>query len=89
MSSTVWELTGDDVYNGLSGQANTLHSGEGDDIVSTFAANDALYGGSGNDALDSREGDDTLAGEAGNDLLWGGSGNDVYLFNRGDGHDAV
>lgn len=79
----------DDVYNGLSGQANTLYSGEGDDIVSTFAANDALYGGGGNDALDSREGDDTLAGEAGNDLLWGGSGNDVYLFNRGDGHDTI
>jgi Ca2+-binding RTX toxin-like protein len=95
---TVWTPTdviermgteGDDVYNGLSGVANEIHSGAGDDIVSTFAENDSLYGGDGNDALDSREGDDILAGEGGDDLLWGGSGDDTYIFNRGDGHDTI
>ncbi len=31
----------------------------------------------------------TAMGGAGNDRLEGGDGNDVYLFGRGDGHDAI
>lgn len=40
------------------------------------AANDKLFGQSGNDYIDGGSGDDTLFGYKGNDTLVGGSGND-------------
>ncbi|SEA83603.1 Ca2+-binding protein, RTX toxin-related [Desulfuromusa kysingii] len=80
---------GDDVYNGLIGEDNTINARGGNDLISTYEGNDTLYGGAGDDGLDGQAGNDTLAGETGEDSLWGGSGDDIYLFNRGDGHDLI
>jgi Ca2+-binding RTX toxin-like protein len=41
------------------------------------------------DLLYSQGGDDILWGGTGNDRLEGGAGDDTYLFNRGDGFDAL
>ncbi|MDQ1812606.1 calcium-binding protein [Massilia sp. CCM 9210] len=62
----------------------------GDEALYGYAAsNDVLSGLAGNDTLDGRGGNDTLHGGTGDDMLEGGGGNDVFLFNRGDGSDAI
>ncbi|MEC9067300.1 MAG: calcium-binding protein [Pseudomonadota bacterium] len=43
----------------------------------------------GDDIIDGFWTGDTLAGGLGDDLLRGGEGNDTYLYNLGDGHDAI
>ncbi|MDQ1919813.1 calcium-binding protein [Massilia pseudoviolaceinigra] len=62
----------------------------GDEALYGYAAsNDVLSGLAGNDTLDGRGGHDTLHGGTGDDMLEGSGGNDVFLFNRGDGSDAI
>ncbi len=70
----------------------------GDDYLDGGAGNDQLFGGKGDDFLDGGAGDDTLVGGEGADILFGGPGNDVliggpgkdtYVFNRGDGVEAI
>src|SRR5574338_113817 len=48
-----------------------------------------LNGEGGNDLVLGGTGDDTLNGGSGNDVLYGGAGNDTYVFNLGDGSDAI
>jgi Ca2+-binding RTX toxin-like protein len=69
--------------------ADSLTGGDGNDTLTGLAGNDRLTGGKGSDKLDGGAGADTLAGGLGNDMLIGGKGNDTYLFNRGEGHDAI
>ncbi|MGV0960250.1 MAG: calcium-binding protein [Limnohabitans sp.] len=57
---------------------------EGDDDISTGAANDVLAGGSGNDTMDGEAGNDVLTGGAGADVLTGGGGDDTYVYKTGD-----
>jgi Ca2+-binding RTX toxin-like protein len=59
------------------------------DILQGGLNDDVLIGNDGNDLLDGGAGNDTLAGGTGNDQLYGGAGNNTYLFNRGDGQDAI
>ena len=56
----------------------------GDDIT-----NDNLWGHVGVDHLYGGFGNDTLTGNGGNDYLEGGAGNDTYIYNTGDGFDAI
>ena len=66
----------------------TVPTANGDTFYGDFTGN-TLFGGGGNDSLLGRDGNDQLSGDAGNDYLEGGVGNDTYLFNIGDGQDAV
>ena len=50
---------------------------------------DTLAGGSSDDVIHGYDGDDILSGGAGTDSLFGGVGADTYLFNPGDGEDAI
>lgn len=61
----------------------------GNDKVYGLDGDDTLKGGSGNDYLEGGAGSDTLTGGTGDDVMTGGSGFDTYLFNLGDGSDAV
>ncbi|MHB8149271.1 MAG: VCBS domain-containing protein [Desulfobulbia bacterium] len=63
---------------------------ESDDRLSAWLDESAtLLGMGGNDVLDGGSRNDTLSGGTGNDQLIGGTGNDTYLFNLGDGQDAI
>ncbi|MDN6870642.1 calcium-binding protein [Aeromonas caviae] len=59
------------------------------DTLTGTIANDIISGGAGDDQLNGEGGDDTLNGGTGNDTLFGGDGSDTYLFNLGDGSDAI
>ena len=88
------------VGNELKGGANSdiLRGSKGGDQMRGFAKHDSLFGFGGDDSLfgdfgtDTLEGGagkDTLAGGKGNDRLIGGAGADIFVFNRGDGIDAI
>ena len=48
-----------------------------------------LVSTAGNDTLIGTDGNDVVAGGLGDDVLKGGNGNDQYIFNPGDGRDAI
>lgn len=80
----------EDVYKGINDTENILHSGAGDDIVSSEGSgDDILFGEAGDDTLEAYDGDDTLNGGTGDDLVNGGDGNDIYEYNLGDGSDII
>jgi Ca2+-binding RTX toxin-like protein len=65
---------------------------------SDLSVGDSFYGGGGNDVLDGQGGDDYLEGGTGDDRLVGGAGDDdlnggpgfdTYVYDEGDGFDAV
>jgi trimeric autotransporter adhesin len=62
---------------------------DGDDALGGTNMNERMVAGAGNDTLSAAAGDDVLTGGSGNDMLIGGAGNDTYLFNIGDGADAI
>ena len=66
-------LIGDEQDNSLVGGANA----------------DLIVGNDGEDKLLGNANDDTLNGGHGNDRLDGGEGKDTYLFDKGDGKDAL
>lgn len=68
----------DDQLTGDNSHSNTIHGGDGDDLIKGYNQHDTLYGDAGNDII---------KGYAGNDTLYGGDGKD-YLFGSG-GHDAL
>ena len=79
---------GNDLLEGGRGD-DTLAGGRGDDDLAGGRGDDDLDGGAGADRLDGGTGDDTLAGGRGDDLLAGGRGVDTYVFDAGDGVDAI
>ncbi len=88
---------GDDLLDGGRGD-DELRGGEGDDVLLGGRGDDDLFGDAGDDSLDGGrgedeihggDGDDTLLGERGADWLEGGDGRDVFVFEHGDGVDAI
>jgi Ca2+-binding RTX toxin-like protein len=74
------------VFFGTNGN-NTLSTGAADGILYGSGGNDVLNGSTGNDNLFGQAGNDILNGGAGNDILAGGGGNDT--LNGGDGNDIL
>ncbi|HJU06723.1 MAG TPA: calcium-binding protein, partial [Nitrospiraceae bacterium] len=89
--------TGNDVLFGQDGNdallgddgADELQGGIGNDLLSGDAGNDTLFGDEGDDTIYGGDGVDYLEGNTGDDVLDGGDGSDTYVFNLGDGHDAI
>lgn len=86
---------GDDVFTATNAnQAELAVVGfDGDDLITTGAGRDRVWGGNGNDTLIGRQGSDLMYGGAGNDTLRGGDGNDFLRGEAGDdrvvgGHGA-
>lgn len=67
-------------YAGLLARGLELQGTEGADL---------LVGADGADHIVANGGDDLIVGGKGDDTLDGGSGDDFYVFNRGDGVDAI
>ncbi len=85
---------GNDVMNGYWAAAGctgneTIHGRAGDDVIRAYDGDDTVYGDEGNDEIYGESGNDTIIGGTGNDYLEGGIGNDTYIFNLGDGSDAI
>jgi Ca2+-binding RTX toxin-like protein len=88
--------SGNDTINLSAAVDSNIHSGSGQDAITTGAGNDYLYGEAGNDTLNGAAGNDYLYGGIGDDYLDGGAGND-YLYgeagndtlNGGDGNDTL
>jgi Ca2+-binding RTX toxin-like protein len=87
---------GDDTINSGGGN-DTIYGGDGNDTI-TFGYNtsNTLDGGTGNDLIQSNNVPNsnsnyanTFTGGAGNDRMVSGGSADTYLFNRGDGQDAI
>lgn len=66
----------------VSGVADLMMGGGGNDSLSSSAGNDVLLGESGNDKLSAGDGGDVLYGGMGSDTLYGGKGEDI-LYARG------
>ena len=80
-------LTGsdfDDVLSVFTNRNTVLRGQGGNDILTSLAGNDSLFGGFGNDILRSGAGNDTSLGNEGDDRLNGGSGNDILFGGDGD-----
>lgn len=78
-ADTLIGTTGADTLNGLAGN-DRLTGDLGPDVLSGGWGRDTLYGGAGDDRID---------GGMGRDTLFGGSGADVFVFEQGDGIDAL
>lgn len=78
------------------GNGNYLDGGAGSDRLYGGTGSDWLYGGAGVDRLLGGAGGDVLQGGAGDDrgangeaAILGGAGSDQYIFDFGDGKDAI
>jgi RTX calcium-binding nonapeptide repeat (4 copies) len=85
--------TGADTIVGISGVANTISGGAGNDTltgktladrINGDAGNDTIDGGNGNDSLFGGDNDDRLDGGADNDSVEGGNGNDSVRGSSGN-----
>lgn len=83
-------LTGAVAINGTGNSANNVLIGNSAaNLIVGGAGNDTFYGGAGNDAIVGQTGNDTIYGGIGNDYSNGGDGDDIFIFQRGDGADAI
>lgn len=67
--------------------ADTITTGDGDDVIRGHKGRDTLNGGGGDDILDGGLSNDTLIGGAGQDFLYGGKGHDT--LNGGANEDFL
>ena len=86
---TLRGTSGDDTLYTLAYHKGIVEGLAGNDVLHGSTLDDSLDGGDGADTLYGSRGNDTLAGGPGNDLLQGGPGNDTYLYQRGEGNDAI
>lgn len=84
--STVWDAA--DIGSRIN--AAPVIGTDGNDNLQGWAGYDVvIHGLGGSDVLSGGDGNDTLDGGIGNDQHYGGAGNDTYIFNLGDGQDAI
>ncbi len=69
--------------------ADELSGGMDDDELFGNKGADDLSGGNGNDTIRAGQDNDTIIGGPGDDRLFGGPGQDLFIWNNGDGSDAV
>lgn len=86
----------DDNYNGLAGEDtisgvggnDTLYGGGDGDWIDGGPGRDLIYGdGKAGNTLS--KGRDTINGGTGRDTLYGGALSDTFVFNTGNGKDAI
>ncbi|NTW77410.1 MAG: hypothetical protein HGB33_06505, partial [Syntrophaceae bacterium] len=76
-------------YDELIDKGFDLEGTANDDPMTGTNVVDRINSFEGNDTVFSGAGDDVINGGTGNDELYGGSGSDTYVFNLGDGVDAI
>lgn len=90
MELVTFGTSGNDTINGIfkgAGSADTIYSGDGNDLVNAGAGNDEVFGENGNDTLNGGDGDDVILGGAGDDIINGDAGNDQ--ITGGTGNDVL
>jgi len=87
-NSTIVGEDGNDSIT-VNGSLNDVSAGWGDDTVNVTGDYNVVKGDAGNDILISDGDGNVLTGGTGNDVLVGGAGNETYVFNLGDGSDAI
>jgi len=86
-------LTGDELVAYRPGVGtvgnDSVRGSDQSDVLQGYGGRDTLKGLAGNDSLQGGADDDVLEGGQGHDTLNGGAGHNVFVFNKGDGSDAV
>ena len=94
---------GSDMLNVGSGNDAAVGGAGADTLVASYSGSNDLSGNEGDDVIRIERANtynsynantasgasNTLTGGTGNDRLEGWTGSDTYVFNRGDGHDAI
>ncbi len=96
-SDTIDGGAGDDAIADQGTGTNVLRGGDGNDSITfSYYANSTVEGGAGDDLIKinyptytTSAYSNILSGGAGNDRFVAGASTDTYLFNRGDGQDAI
>ncbi|HMH16687.1 MAG TPA: calcium-binding protein, partial [Burkholderiales bacterium] len=100
-NNTILGGDGNDAITVIGAGNNTILGEDGNDAITVIGeGNDVLTGGAGNDVIRTDQTvfssygsvtsyTTTLTGGTGNDTLIGGAESDTYVFNRGDGQDAI
>lgn len=70
-------VTGDGADRITADNQAMIESGDGNDTISTSAADDGIYAGPGNDSVSSGAGNDLVVGDEGDDTLSSGAGDDT------------
>ncbi len=83
----VVDATGEDKVYGDAG-ADTLRSGEDNDVLYGGAANDKIYGEGDDDILWGSDGNDVLVGGSGKDKFFGENNNDTINAQDGAGDNV-
>ena len=79
-----FDMTGDIIFEGTSGNDNLSGMNDGNDTLYGYGGNDNLSGNSGNDTLYGGDGADQIYGNNGNDHIYGGAGADTLIGGAGD-----
>jgi Ca2+-binding RTX toxin-like protein len=95
-NNTIYGLGGDDTITDTGG-SNAIYGGDGNDTITFgYLTSNTIDGGTGNDLITSNSTSlgnssyaNTFIGGTGNDRMVSGGSADTYLFNRGDGQDAI
>jgi Ca2+-binding RTX toxin-like protein len=74
---------GNDTVHG-SVDNDSIHGGDGIDVLNGYDGNDGLYGDAGDDVLSGGNGEDWLDGGIGDDDLYGGNNDDWLTGQAGD-----
>ncbi len=81
-----------DLLVGTTG-ADTIRTGDGNDIILAKGGDDKLDGGAGDDVIDGGDGNDILTDTSGANTFKGGAGNDMIsgcgTFQGGTGDDVI
>lgn len=79
---------GADMLGGGRG-ADLILGGRGKDEIKGGKGADTIDGGAGRDEIGGGRGADVIVGGGGDDMLKGGKGADTFVFDMGDGDDAI
>ncbi|MFK7817275.1 MAG: calcium-binding protein, partial [Planctomycetaceae bacterium] len=77
------EVTGGEGDDTLSGAADAVRGGLGDDSIDGSAGDDVPYGNGGNDTINGLDGNDSINGHDGADSIDGGEGRDNLTGDAG------
>lgn len=86
---TVSTLAGRQLTIGNPSTVYNAFSGDGNDTLTGTTADNALYGGRGNDTIVAGDGRDILSGDQGSNTLTGGAGQDLFVIRAGAVSDTI
>ncbi|HEV7605965.1 MAG TPA: putative Ig domain-containing protein [Steroidobacteraceae bacterium] len=77
------------IHDAAANAPRTFYGTDADESLGGTDGGDDLRGNGGADVLYGNAGNDSLSGGTGDDWLLGGDDADTYVYNAGDGYDAI